>query len=685
MKVESEDTTSVRTSSFIKSLVGCSIYVIIYNVTTRSNYWYCGENIIMWERIKKNELGLSCESGYVDFLLAIIAILYVVFQMYGLITGAFIKAILVGGHVGFALVIVYLSALRKSRKKTNQVVEMVLLVFSIIPIAYLMLNVNRFIRFGWADPSTLELIMSTMLIVAILIASKRVVGLPFTLVAIFTFIYVFFGDKIPGYIGHPGFSYKRFVSHLYMSQEGIWGLVTTVSARVIAPFLILGAVFFNSGVTHILIEAAQKITQKMTGGIPKSAVIASASFGMVSGSAAANVAVTGSMTIPAMIKTGYKPSFSGAVEAAASSGGQLMPPIMGTSAFLMAHFLGVPYLKIVASGILPAVVYYCGIFFGVHLYCSYIQRGLGIEPTEYDVSSDLWKILLTLTYKLGLPIILLLYLMVKGHTISYAGIAAIVLVILIFISENILTRKYYKNWHIIRMLKEGGENLVTIAILTATAQIIISGVIISGIGLKLSNIIIDLGGNHIFPSLILSMVVCVVLGMGMPTVGAYVLAAATVAPALIKLGFEPICAHFFAFYFATMSAITPPVCAAVYVASSMARSPWFDTALWACKLAIGGFITPYMFIYRTSLLLQTGTVAEVLYTFVVAVSGVIMLEGFVMGYFIGRNTIFHSLFLLFGAILMLLRFPYTDMTGFGLLFIVIMSQLIRRRKEQMTI
>jgi len=466
--------------------------------------------------------------------------------------------------------------------------------------------------------------LGTIAVVLVLEASRRVLGWPFlTIVMIFMF-YALFTFLFPGRLYGKGVSWPRLANFLYLDPQGILGIATEVAATVVFAFVFFGQTLFRTGGGKFFTDSAMVLMGRFRGGPAKMAVLASSLFGTMSGSAVANVVTTGSVTIPLMKKTGYPPYFAGAVEATASSGGQIMPPIMGAAAFLMATFLGIPYAKVALSAAIPAMLYYMAVFIQVDLEAAKIGlKGLSPEmvPRLGSVFRRGWLFLI--------PLFVLIYtLFIRIIEADRAGLYATASVLLICClrREDRLNLK-----KVINIFKETGEGMLEIGVICSAAGLIIGIVSLTGLGFTFSQALVSLSGGSPLILLILGAVGAIILGMGMTVTAAYLLMVILIAPALIQLGVAPLNSHLFVFYFAVMSFLTPPVCLAVYAAASLAGAEMMKTACQAIKLGIAAYIVPFLFAYHPSLLLQ-GSWLEVIHAVLTAMIGIslvaIGIEGF---------------------------------------------------------
>jgi len=470
----------------------------------------------------------------------------------------------------------------------------------------------------------LRIVLGTIATVLVLEASRRVLGWPFlTIVLIFMF-YALFTFLFPGRLYGKGVTWSRLVSFLYLDPQGILGIAIEVAATVVFAFVFFGQALFRTGGGEFFTESAMVFMGRYRGGPAKVAVLASSLFGTMSGSAVANVVTTGSVTIPLMKKTGYPPYFAGAVEATASSGGQIMPPIMGAAAFLMATFLGIPYAKVAISAAIPAVLYYMAVFIQVDLEAA--KNGLkGLSPEMVPKLSDVFR----KGWLFVIPFFVLIYtLFIRMIEADRAGLYATASVFLICFLRRSDRLNFVK---ITRILKETGEGMLEIGVVCSAAGLIIGVVSLTGLGFTFSQALVSLAGGNTLLLLVLGATGAIILGMGMTVTAAYLLMVILIAPALIQLGVAPLNSHLFVFYFAVMSFLTPPVCLAVYAAASLAGADMMRTAYQAIKLGIAAYIVPFLFAYHPSLLLQ-GNLLEGVHAVLTAMIGISLLaigvEGF---------------------------------------------------------
>ena len=497
-----------------------------------------------------------------------------------------------------------------------------------------------------------QIVIGIIGLLALIEITRRCVGLPILFVALFFLIYALsYGLTNPDFFGRV----RYLVRNLFYTKEGIFSTPVNVCSKYIVVFIVFGAFLERTGISAFFIDLANCVAGRFAGGPAKVSVISSALCGMVSGSSVGNTVTTGSVTIPMMKKTGYRPEFAGAVEAAASTGGQIMPPIMGAAAFLMADFVGVPYSAIIVRAILPALLYFTGIFIAVHLEA----KRLGLSGIPRD-QLPVFRVLARKIYLL-LPLIMLVV-WVSGNymTMQKAASYAIVLsiVVSLFDRQNRITPK-----KLIDALEAGGRGTITVAAACGVAGIISGCITMTGLANELINGIIAIAGDKLIIALVLTMLCCIVLGMGVPTTANYCIMAATTAPILIRMGVPALAAHFFVFYFGIVADITPPVALAAYAGSAIAKSNPMKTAFNASRLAIAVFIVPYVFCFSPALLLidtNALQVAQIAATSLIGIFGVsAALEGYV---FCDMNALVR-IAMAAGGILLIDPKPLTDLIG----------------------
>jgi len=628
--------------------------------------------------VKTDEAEARALHGGLSILVRVILVAFALFHVVtsAPFVGAYPNLIQRSVHLGFAFVLCFLlypARPRWSLARRPSVADWVFAVASVTGFVYVIVQYD-WIMENPADSTHVGVVLGTIVTLLTLEAARRTIGPPFAILAGLSIAYGVFGDWIPGTWGHRGFSWTAMQEGLYLSSQGILGPVTGISATMVANFLLFGAVLQYTGGGETFVDLAKLLAGRSHGGPAKVSVFSSAFFGTISGSAVANVVVDGIFNIPLMKRLGYKPEFAAAVEATASTGGQLMPPVMGAGAFIMAELLQVPYLQIAIAAALPAILYYLGCGAAIHFEARRLKLELiprSMLPRAREVFA--WRRSLPL---FG-PVIFLVYFLLAGYTAGASTFWSIIVAVAIYLASATSRDDLRKRARgVVEALEAGGKSIVLVATLIAAAGVIIGMINLTGVGVKLSEFIIGTSGQSLLAALFLAMLVCIVLGMGLPTTAAYVLAASVVAPALINLGTLPLAAHLFVFYFAIISAITPPVCAAVYVAAAIARANWLKTGIIATRLGLAGFIVPYMFVYAPALLLE-GPVLEIALASVTACLGVIALAAGTMGFLVRPTRWVERIALISAALLLIKPGLASDALGLALFGSVLFVQRLR--------
>lgn len=618
-------------------------------------------------------------TGLINTLLLVFSIGLVAFQLYTAFFGTFQSLIQRPVHVCLGIVLIFLYQLKKNNrgtavKKADWVISWVFICVSLLVGSYIVVNMKDIMHPNFSI-SDAEMVMAVLMILLVMESARRSIGLAIPVMAVIAIVYAVFGKYIPGTWGHNGITFRNLLTTLVYSDRGIWGSITGTSATIIATFCIFGGVLFATGGGQTFIDVANALTGRATGGAAKLATIASGLFGSVSGSAGANVATTGAFTIPMMKELGYDADFAAAVECSASSGGQIMPPVMGAGAFIMADLLGASYLNIAAAAVLPAIMYYLGVFFAIDCAARrYHYRGLHEE--------DMIPLKEVLYYKKSLPvflpILLLIIFFLRGYTAvtcaSYALMVAIILFLAVEPKDLIGRLKI-----LFRGLVDSAKSMLTTLSLIACAQILVCLISITGIGVKFSGLIMEIGGSHMFLAGLMAMIATMILGMGMPTVAAYVLAASVISPALVRVGVEPIAAHFFVFYYAIFAGLTPPVCGTVFIGSAMAGSNWLKTAWDSIRISIGAFVVPFMFLFSPALLL-VGSSSDIIRCTITCLAGMIALAGGGMGYLMRSLKMVERLLLVAIGLLLIVPTLATDIIGVGGLILAVVFLCMTRKK-----
>ena len=577
-------------------------------------------------------------------------------------------------HIIFTLVLIFLLEItrRSAKERAKSVWDAFLILIVLAALGHVFINYEYVInRYPYVHSlSRWDYWLGIAFTLVLLEAARRRIGWALPLTASAFLLYGIFGHLLPDLIRHTGNSIEVIVDQLYLTTEGIFGIPCGVSATYVILFVIFGAFLEQSGTGQFFMDFATALVGGARGGPGKIACVSSSLFGTISGSAVANVMVDGWLTIPLMKRTGFKHEFAAAVEATASTGGQIMPPVMGAAAFVISEFTGISYINICKHALIPALLYYLALFMAIHFEAT--KTGLfGIPKAERP---NLGRVLLT-KGQLLLPLAVIVYFMLAGYTPMYACIYATISVLLVALIRSDTRMGLNK---ILRSLEHGAMNMLPVAAACACAGIVVGVINLTGLGLKFTSLILYIAGDSLAPALIFTMFAGIILGMGLPTTAAYIVQAALLIPALIKLGVPVIGAHLFVFYFAIISAITPPVAMAVYAAAGISGSNLWRTGLAALKIGATGFIVPYMFVYGPSLLLM-GEPLRIILTIITASVGVVVLSAGLMGWFLGEAKPFERGLLLAASVLLIKAGLYTDAVGFVFLACVFVIQKFRKR------
>ena len=603
----------------------------------------------------------------------ILAICFVAFHLYtaafGTMPGIAQKSI----HLGFLLVIFYINAMVDSEKRWEQIFLGIMALFALGGCAYItILDENLQLRAGIVYAS--DILFAILLIIAIFEACRRKMGNPLVIITLVFVAYAFLGKYIPGFLNQPGMTLKKFTSLVYLTTDGIFGSPLYASASYVVLFVLLGAIMSVSGIGDYMTNLATSLFGHMRGGPAKVAVVASGFFGSISGSPTANVIGTGTFTIPMMKKNGFEPEFAAAVEATASTCGAIMPPIMGSTAFIMAEMLGIPYTAVAKAALIPAILYFLAVLFGVDIYAA--KHGLkGIPRSQLPKVRSMLKQIYMLA-----PLIFLIFCMaVFNMTIVRSGLLTII-VTLVLVEINPKTRMTKEQW--LQIPVQTVKSAVSVGIACAMAGII-SGVIMgSGLGYRISSILTSVAGTSMLLLLVLTMVVSLIMGMGVPTTAAYLVLASLVAPTMIQLGIPPLAAHMFIFYFGCISSITPPVALAAYAGAGLAGCDPNKTGYKAFRLAFCSFLMPYLFVYNPVLLMEGG-VLDILWSLVTALIGAYLLASGFEGFFFRWSLKwFERPLMILGAVMLIVPGMVTDLVGIAIIVVEFVTEFMFKRSEK---
>ena len=528
-------------------------------------------------------------------------------------------------HLTFAIVAVYIlfPARRSGSKTSAPFYDWILAAAAGCVTGYIIFFFNDIARRG-AEPMPYEIWLGIAAIILVIEAGRRVVGNVLPCLSILFLGYCYFGNYAPGMFQIRGYSVSRIIQHMYLTPEGIFGIALGVSATFVIVFIIFGAFLSQSGGAKFFNELALALAGGTPGGPAKVAVVASGLLGTINGSSVANVATTGTFTIPLMKRVGYPPHYAGAVEACSSTGGQLMPPIMGAGAFIMSEFLNIPYLTIAASAIIPAFIYYTAIFTNVHIRARK-ENLLGLPKDQLPSVRDVMR----RDGHLIVPVLVVIATLLMKYTPLRSGFIGVVAVIVISMIKP-HTRMGIRD--MLKACEEGARGALGVALACALVGFVVGTSSLTSLGLTISNNIIDISGGNLLFTLMLSMVACLVLGMGLPTTANYIVCSTIIAPALIGMKVLPLAAHMFVFYFGIMADLTPPVCLAAFTGAGIAGADPAKTGFTATKIALCSYIMPYMFVYNPMLLLNRVVPYELVILTVSATMGVIVLAGALEGW-----------------------------------------------------
>lgn len=616
------------------------------------------------------------------YIHAMIAIVWTTLQVIPVFIGGYEDDIvLLASHVGFATGIAFLVFDGKARKREDgDVIPWHDLVFTTICIAcgaYFALQANRIAAriAGVDDVFVLDQVVGTLLILTLIEACRRVAGHALSILVIVFIIYAFVGDRLGGPLQHTGISLERFFDMQVLSTAGIFGTPIAACAHMVFYFILVGAFMEKSGAGQLFIGLAYRLTARTQGGAGKAAVVSSGLFGMVSGSAVANVLLTGLFTIPLMKRSGFSPSMAGAIEATASTGGQLAPPIMGAAVFVLASIVGVSYATVMEAAAIPAALYYLSLLMIVHFY----SLRANLLPLDETAVTDLiqgfrerWHLLI--------PLVLIVVLLLAGYSLMTVGLKTVAAIFLIG-----LVRKATRMGPaaVLDAVVQSARASAEVAIPSAAAGIIVGVLVYSGLALRLQEWLVIISGDSLLLCLFGAMMLTIVFGMGMPTTAAYLVSAVLVAPALTRLGVPVLSAHMFILYFSVLSMVTPPVALAAYAAAGISGANLWTTGLLAFMLAIPGFLIPYAFVFNPAMLL-IGPWTETLWTTASATAGVVLFAAAAVGYLFRDLSMIERGGLLIASVLLIDPNKMTDLLGIALASVIVIylavQTSIRRRK-----
>lgn len=623
--------------------------------------------------------------GKLAQVIFLLLIAFSIFQLYTGIFGQLTAYIQRTVHLGFALSLIFLlfPAVRGMKKDKIPWYDYILVLLSILVCAYWPVYYDTLVQ-QFGGISVPQMIVGGLAILLVLEAARRAVGLPITIIALLFLGYALLGPHIPGMFAHRGLSLEQLIQSMFFTTEGILGTPLQVSSTYIFLFLLFGAFLVQTGVGNYFNDLAISIAGKRVGGPAKVAIFSSALNGTISGSSVANTVTTGSYTIPMMKKLGYRKNFAGAVEAAASTGGQIMPPIMGAAAFLMIEFAGESYWNIAKAAVIPAILYFAGIWIMTHLEAK--RTGLTGLPDE-EIPS---KMSVLKKIHLLLPILAIVYFLFIGMSVERAAIYGILstIIVSLFRKDTRITPAKF-----IVALEQGARTALGVAAATACAGIIVGVVTKTGLGLKLGNSLVSIAGTiasspevQLMLTLVFTMITSIILGMGSPTTANYIITSTIALPAIVALNGELevaiplLAAHMFVFYFGIVADITPPVALAAFAASGISGGEPIRTGANAARLAIAAFIIPYMFVLNPTLLMIDSTVLEIIFALFTAILGMIAIGAGMIGYWYRKIKWFERILAIVTGLLLIYPEGYSDIIGFVLFAIQLVIQFMSRDK-----
>ncbi|MBQ8679609.1 MAG: TRAP transporter permease [Treponema sp.] len=665
------------------------------------------------DEMKKLMQDLDKEQAYREHkcwrqsITVIVSVVFCFFQLYATLSGTIPAQLVRASHLAFVQFLAFLlfPATKSMPKNTLPLYDVILAFVGAGCWCYYIINFHEIVMRAGAY-TAIDIIVGIIGIIILFESCRRIVGLPIMIIAGAFIIYAFIGKYLPGFLNHRGYKLTRVVSHLYYTTEGIMGTPIGACSTFIFLFIMFGSFLEKTGIGQFFIDTCNAIAGGASGGPAKVAVLSSALLGTVSGSSVSNTVGSGSFTIPMMKKLGYRGEFAGAVEAAASTGGQLMPPIMGAAAFLMAESVGVPYLTVVKAAIIPALLYFAGIFITVHLEA----HKLGLKGLPKEEIPRFLPLFLSRGYMI-LPLVVIIYFLCSGKTATYSALMGIISIIIIAIAVSLIDVSKGKKPRfglddLVDVLCAAARGIISVAIACGMAGIIIGVVTLTGLGLKLGAGLVALAHGKLFVTLILTMVSSIILGMGAPTTANYLITSTITASAIVRCVYgagspspeQLLPAHMFAFYFGIIADVTPPVALAAIAGAAIAKARPMRTAVNATKLAIGAFIVPYMFIYNPQMLMLGANALSILGITVTALLGMFAISVGLEGYAFAHTGFLNNFNLALpvkkaASVVERLAFlaaglccidpnPKTDVFGIAFLVALLALQVLRRKRNK---
>lgn len=592
-----------------------------------------------------------------SLLVTVIAVAFALYHMYAAYAIPLVTLKHRSLHVAIILCLIFLlyPGWKKASRKTLSLLDGILALAALGTAGYIFIYYLDIVNRG-GIPSTLDVVFAVITCVLVLEASRRVTGWELTAMAGIFVAYAYLGPYLPGDFGHRGYTFSDIANYMYVTTEGIFGDAIAVSASFIILFIIFGALLTKTGMGTLFNDLSLSLAGGTKGGPAKVGVIATAVHGSINGSAVASVVTTGSFTIPMMKRVGYKPEFAAAVEATAAVGGQILPPIMGAAAFIMAETLGVPYISIVIAAVIPAIMYYFGLLVQVHLRADR-DNLQGLSKSELPKIKDVVRE----RGHLLIPLVLLVVLLMMGYTPTLVAVATIVgTVIIAGLRKS--SRMSFRD--IVQALENGVRDCLGVAAACAAVGITVGVFSLTGLGLKLANIILMMGSGSLFMTLLFTMLASIILGLGLPSIPCYIITATMAAPALSTFGIDPLASHLFVFYFGAIANLTPPIALAAFAGAGIAGSEPQRTGWVSCKLALAGFIVPFIFIYKPGLLIHDASPLDIAMAAATTLLAVMALAAATEGFLFAKINWLMRIVLIGGGVLLI--FPEPLLIGLGL-------------------
>ena len=614
------------------------------------------------------------QNKWLQLFVSFIAVAFALYHLYTAYAGPIVTLKHRSLHVAIILCLIFLlyPGWKKASRKKLALYDGVLALLSVGTAGYIFLFYMEIVNRG-GIPSALDVLFATITCLLVLEASRRIAGWELTVMALISIAYAYWGAYLPGDFAHRGYTLSDIFNYMYVTTEGIFGDAISVSASFIILFIIFGAFLSKSGMGTLFNDLSLALAGSSKGGPAKVGVIASAIHGSINGSAVASVVTTGSFTIPMMKRVGYKGDFAGAVEATAAVGGQILPPVMGAAAFIMAETLGVSYISIAAAALIPALMYYFGLLVQVHLRADR-DNLQGLRKDEIPKVKD---VLLERGHLL-LPLIMLVVLLIMGYTPTIVAFYTILATIVIAAFRK-SSRMGFRD--ILQALEQGVRDTLGVAVACAAVGITVGVFSLTGFGLKLANIILMMGQGSLFLTLFFTMVASIILGLGLPSIPCYIITATMAAPALAAFGIDPLVSHLFVFYFGVIANLTPPVALAAFAGAGIAGSDPQRTGWISCKLALAGFIVPFIFVYKPALLIGNASVLEIVVVTLTTLLAVIALAAATEGFIFARMNWVGRLLLVAASICLIFTEWLFIVAGLVTMGVILVYQYMKKRSS----